>query len=38
MDNGTIINMKNLFKNAYFGKPYKTRGQGKAILINVMTR
>ena len=25
--------MKNIFKNAYFGKPYKTRSGSKAIFL-----
>lgn len=26
---------KNIFEGAYFGKPYKTRGEKKAIYINI---
>ena len=27
--------MKNIFENAYFGKPYRTRNERKAILLQV---
>lgn len=29
--------MSNIFKNAYFGKPYKTRGGDKALLIKILS-
>ena len=33
-----VITMYNIFENAYFGKPYKTRDGRKAVLISYNQR